>query len=211
MATVIEQVWEPENSGVGGHRARLRFTHQAHVPDLVADLELPLAVDVMQVLTEADRGIAALNHAPSALASFDILARQLLRAESVASSRIEGLQLSHRRLAQAAFSDDASRADLTAASVLGNIAAMQAAVELGRQRRFGPAPLREPTWPAGAGCLRQPHARPRGAPLALPPTSAACNHAGEPRRAIRAPTPPSIASSTCCRARRSSTWGRPNA
>jgi Fic family protein len=52
----------------------------------------------------------------------------LLRGESLASSRIEGLTLSHRRLAQALF--DPKSADETAKAVLGNIAALETAIKL---------------------------------------------------------------------------------
>jgi Fic family protein len=48
-----------------------------------------------------------------------------LRAESVASSRIEGLVMSHRRLAKAAASGGH---DVTADSILGNIAAVEGAL-----------------------------------------------------------------------------------
>jgi hypothetical protein len=55
-----------------------------------------------------------------------------LRAESLASSRIEGLEVSHRRLARAAHGADAH--DQTASDVVGNIAAMERAVEIGTER-----------------------------------------------------------------------------
>ena len=66
----------------------------------------------------------------AALASSESLARLLLRAESVASSRIEGLEIGGRRLLRA----DAARRigekprDVTASEVLGNIDAMTWAV-----------------------------------------------------------------------------------
>jgi len=64
------------------------------------------------------------------MASLEVLARRLLRAESVASSRIEGLSLSQRRLAKAEV-EGADTSDETARSVLGNVSAMEAAVSLG--------------------------------------------------------------------------------
>src|SRR5579875_3080606 len=61
----------------------------------------------------------------------EALARILLRAESVASSRIEGLEIGARRLlrAEAArrLGDDPS--DATAVEILGNIDAMVFAIE----------------------------------------------------------------------------------
>jgi Fic family protein len=75
-----------------------------------------------------------LNRGPPALASLEVLARRLPRAESVASSRIEGLVLSHRRLAKAEV-DGAETRDETARSVLGNVAAMEQAVARGAKDR----------------------------------------------------------------------------
>jgi len=63
----------------------------------------------------------------------EAIARQLLRSESVASSRIEGRALSQRRLAEAIFAPD--QGDITAVSVLNNIAAMETAIRLGSEAR----------------------------------------------------------------------------
>lgn len=59
------------------------------------------------------------------------LARNLLRSESAASSRIEGVRISHKRLARAAYQQTRGRPDPRAAEVLGNISAMERAIELG--------------------------------------------------------------------------------
>lgn len=64
------------------------------------------------------------------MASLSAIAGNLLRSESAASSRIEGLKISHRRLARAAYSG-ASGGDNTAAEILGNVEAMKRAIELG--------------------------------------------------------------------------------
>jgi Fic family protein len=57
------------------------------------------------------------------------VAQNLLRSESVASSRIEGLAISHKRLARAQY-EGIGRADTRAAEVLGNVEAMAAAIAL---------------------------------------------------------------------------------
>jgi hypothetical protein len=105
-----------------------RHTFQAFVPDRIAELDLSLQGEFLGVLSEAERAVDALNRDPPLLEDLETLARQLLRAESVGSSRIEGLVLSHRRLARAAFG--AAEPDLTAESVLGNIRAMDRAILL---------------------------------------------------------------------------------
>jgi Uncharacterized conserved protein len=86
-----------------------------------------LTSHVAAAAANAEAATRDLNENPPRLLELEALARQLLRAESVASSRIEGLVLSHRRLARAAF---APGHDLTAQSVLANIQALDRAVEL---------------------------------------------------------------------------------
>jgi len=100
------------------------------VPDPIADLQLALPSNVAAAVSTAERAVDALNRDPPRLASIEVLARRLLRAESVASSRIEGLLLSQRRLARAEAEETDAR-DETARSVLGNVIAMEHAVSLG--------------------------------------------------------------------------------
>ncbi|MGH3062282.1 MAG: Fic family protein, partial [Gaiellaceae bacterium] len=101
------------------------------MPEAIADDDFLLSSHVAAAGANAEKACRDLNEDPPALVNLDALARQLLRAESVASSRIEGLVLSHRRLAKAAFSHDAR--DLTAQAVLANIAALERAVALGSE------------------------------------------------------------------------------
>lgn len=141
MPKLVRQRWEADFGAFGGRRARRGFTYDAYVPDPVAELDLPLPPDVAAVVAEAEGAVRAVNALAPALSSLDVLARQLLRAESVASSRIEGLVLSHRRLARAAFSGDET--DVTARSVLANIKAMDEAVAGATRRgRFTVARMR---------------------------------------------------------------------
>jgi hypothetical protein len=82
-------------------------------------------------VTEAELAIARLNQEATALADSEAIARLLLRAEAVASSRIEGLEVGGRRLLkeEAARELEGRETDVTAAEVLNNVAAMQWAVE----------------------------------------------------------------------------------
>lgn len=135
MSKVVRQRWEADFGAFGGRRARQAFSYDAFVPDPIADATFELPSELAQAVTEAESTLRNLNVAGPALGGLEVLARQLLRAESVASSRIEGLELSHRRLARAAFSED--EADLTARSVLANIRAMEVAVSsAARAKRF---------------------------------------------------------------------------
>lgn len=129
--------WPADPSAPGGRDERRAFRYRAFVPDPIAALELPLPSSVAAAVSAAERAVDALNRDPPRLASLEVLARRLLRAESVASSRIEGLVLSQRRLARAEAEQSDAR-DETARSVLGNVAAMEHAVALGT----GARPLR---------------------------------------------------------------------
>ncbi len=125
-----ERIWHADYGRYGGRRSRGSFSYQAYVPEPVAEFDLPLPGDVAEVVSEAEREVSLLNHDPPELDGLEALARQLLRAESLASSRIEGLTLSHRRLAKAAADPEGSR-DVNARSVVGNIIAMEKAIEIG--------------------------------------------------------------------------------
>lgn len=129
MAEYQERVWPADPSGQS-RRDREPFRYRAYVPDRIGEAEFPMAGPVAQAVSEAERALGDLYGGPPAVDTLESVARQLLRAESVASSRIEGLELSHTRLARADYQGDAAR-DETARSVLGNIRAMERAIELG--------------------------------------------------------------------------------
>jgi len=82
-------------------------------------------------VADAERAVERLNREASGLADPEAVARLLMRAEAVASSRIEGLEVGGRRLLKAQLArglgEDAS--DVTATEVLNNIEAMRWAVE----------------------------------------------------------------------------------
>jgi len=86
--------------------------------------------EVAADVADAEAALARLNHTASALADTEALARLLLRAEAVASSKIEGLEVGGRRLlrAEAARELQVEAHDVTAEEVLGNIEAMSWAV-----------------------------------------------------------------------------------
>ncbi len=137
MARYETRSWPADPSAPGGRAERRAFSYRAFVPDPIADLQLALPSNVAAAVSTAERAVDALNRDPPRLASLEVLARRLLRSESVASSRIEGLVLSQRRLARAEAEEPDTR-DETAKSVLGNVAAMEHAVAIGA----GAKPLR---------------------------------------------------------------------
>ncbi|ACG71840.1 filamentation induced by cAMP protein Fic [Anaeromyxobacter sp. K] len=137
MSRYETRSWPADPSAPGGRAERRAFRYRAFVPDAIAELQLALPSSVAAAVSTAERAVDALNRDPPRLASLEVLARRLLRAESVASSRIEGLVLSQRRFARAEAEAPDAR-DETARSVLGNVAAMEHAVALGA----GAKPLR---------------------------------------------------------------------
>jgi Fic family protein len=100
------------------------------VPDPIGEWEPSFSTATFALVERAGVAVRELNATGEALVSLEGLARQLLRSEALASSRIEGLTVSHRKLAQAALGDD-RHAPHRAQEVLGNMRAMEAAVQVG--------------------------------------------------------------------------------
>jgi Fic family protein len=130
MSTVIRSRWLSDRSGPSRKDNR-SCEYEAYVPDPLAGRAFTIDGDVAADIADAEAAITRLNVEAASLVDTEALARILLRAESAASSRIEGLEIGARRLlrAEAAreFGDDAS--DVTATEVLGNIDAMVYGIE----------------------------------------------------------------------------------
>ncbi len=122
------RIWEADPNAYGGRSARRSVRLKAFIPDTIAAFEPLLSSPTMARISEAERAIQSLNQ-PLLAQPLGGLASRLLRAESVASSRIEGLQISQRRLARAEAEAAGSR-DATARAVLGNVVAMDRIIEL---------------------------------------------------------------------------------
>jgi Fic family protein len=130
VAKVIRRRWVSD-AGTGlARRDRLSCDYEAYLPDTLSDRLLSLSSQTAADVADAERAIAVLDAAAATLADTEALARILLRAESVASSRIEGLEVGARRLlrAEAAIELGGDTSDVTATEVLGNIDAMAAAI-----------------------------------------------------------------------------------
>ena len=125
MAGFEERIWDANIAGPT-RRDRRPCRYSVYQPDRLSDRRFAFDGDVAADVADAEAGLVRLNAAAETLADTEALARLLLRAESVASSRIEGLVVGGRRLLRA----DAARQlgeevrDVTAAEVLANIDAM---------------------------------------------------------------------------------------
>lgn len=128
MPRTVTLRWDGDPNAYGERRARAGFAYQAFIPDPIADLQLDLPGEVALAVSQAESAIGSLHAGPTT-GGLEALGPLLLRAESVASSRIEGLELSQRNLARALFDPRAAKG--TALAVAGNVRAMEAAIDLG--------------------------------------------------------------------------------
>jgi Fic family protein len=134
---LVLRTWEynPTLDAPAAYRRACRY--EAFVPDELISLPLVLNASLAGTVSEAERAIRELNdQREPALAP---LARLLLRTESIASSKVEGMQIGVRELARAeARAESGIAPGTTAIEVLANIDAMVLAVEdAAEMERFG--------------------------------------------------------------------------
>ena len=132
MAEYVDALWPGASNGAT--RAERRpCAYRAYVPDPLTGRPLTLTAQRSADIADVERQILALNASEQTLVGPEALARLLLRAEAVASSFIEGLRINVRRLAKADIAEKTGLGeyDATARAVLGNVRAMESALELG--------------------------------------------------------------------------------
>src|SRR5258708_3542575 len=131
MARLIKRHWEPSSSSGLPRRDRQGCDYHAYVPDLLNGRAISLTGETAADVADAENAVTRLNAEAKALVDTEAIARLLLRAEAVASSLIEGLEVGGRRLleAEAARVMGGEPSDITAIEVLNNIEAMIWAVE----------------------------------------------------------------------------------
>jgi Fic family protein len=125
MSQLLHRRWTSDGSGPS-RRQRASCDYDAYLPDPLVPRAFQLDGDVAADVADAERAITRLNEGAAALVNTEALARMLLRAEAVASSRIEGLRVGARRLLHAEISGQlgADQSDVTASEILRNIEAM---------------------------------------------------------------------------------------
>lgn len=125
---LIQRTWQSDPAIYAPARYKRACRYAAFVPDELTGLKFTLDATLAGLVSEAERAIRELNQAGGN--TLDPLARLLLRTESIASSKVEGLQLGVRELARAeAKVDSGQKVGPTAVDVLANIDAMVLAVE----------------------------------------------------------------------------------
>ena len=130
MAKVIRRRWVTDISNGLARRDRRSCEYECYIPDALTGRDIALSSETAADIADAERAIAVLDAGASTLLDTEALARILLRAESVASSRIEGLEVGARRLlrAEAAMALGEEPSDVTATEVLANINAMASTI-----------------------------------------------------------------------------------
>lgn len=125
--TLTERMWEWDGENpIPNPRYRRSCRYQAFLPDPLLELP-PIEPEVAGAISAAEEAIRRLNDV--AQPGLQPLARLLLRSESIASSKVEGMQMDARSLALAeAKSDLGNKIGTEAAEILANIDAMQLAV-----------------------------------------------------------------------------------
>lgn len=125
---LIPQTWSYDPTINAPNAYRRACTYGAFVPDELSSLLVHLDGQLAGVVSEAEHSTRQLNDTGGP--ALDPLARLLLRTESIASSKVEGMQLGVRELARAeAKAESGITPSPTVLELLGNIDAMVLAVE----------------------------------------------------------------------------------
>jgi Fic family protein len=132
VGELIRRRWTASFEGMS-RRDRQGCDYDVFCPDPLGGWNPILAADLVSDLADAEAAVRRLNSTETTQVSLEGFARFLLRTESVASSKIEGLDAGPRRLldAEVLLARGGEAADRVAAEVLANVAATEAAVELG--------------------------------------------------------------------------------
>ncbi|HET9985753.1 MAG TPA: Fic family protein [Longimicrobiales bacterium] len=124
----ISLIWPHDPTVNAAPKYRRACRYEAFIPDPLVGQSLRLGADAAGVVSDAEAAIHELN--ASARPALAPLARLLLRTESIASSKVEGMQLGVRELARAeARLDSGGRAGPAALEILANVDAMQLAID----------------------------------------------------------------------------------
>jgi Fic family protein len=131
MSRFDTRFWDVGARSGLSRKDRAGRSYSVYIPDPLVGRIFRFEGNAVADVSDAERAIRDLDARSTALADTEALARLLLRAESVASSKIEGLQVGARRLlrADAARAGGENESDVTAADVLGNIDAMTYALQ----------------------------------------------------------------------------------
>lgn len=124
----INLTWHHDPSLSIPTKYRKACRYEAFVPKPLLETPLSLSVEAAGLAAEAEAAVRSLN--ATARPALRPLARLLLRTESIASSKVEGLQLDVRTLARAeSRMETGGKISPTALEILANIDAMELAID----------------------------------------------------------------------------------
>jgi Fic family protein len=124
------QFWLSDTRGAN-RRERQSGAYHPFVPDKLSDTDHLLTPEASEAAAQAQADIQRLDLTTPHLANTEPIARLILRAEAVASSKIEGLQISAGKLLEYEALDElgvSHRIGSTEAAVLGNISSMEESI-----------------------------------------------------------------------------------
>lgn len=123
----ISLIWPHDPTLHAPARYRRACRYEAFLPDPIAKEGFTLGADLAGLVSEAEHAIRDLNLV--ARPALTPLGRLLLRTESIASSKVEGMQLGVPELARAeARFETGGKAGPTALEIMANIDAMEVAI-----------------------------------------------------------------------------------
>ena len=122
MGTYLDRFWQPDGGGMN-KAERMGGPYRPYLPDMLAGYEPMLSPSCAKAVADAQEAIGRLELSGS-LTDTEPLARMMLRAEAVSSSRIEGLEMPAGKLLEYEELDRLGvehRLDSTEAQILGNL------------------------------------------------------------------------------------------
>lgn len=129
MASLLTQTWEPSWDGPT-RSARRGGRFQAYVPDTLTGRPLAVEAQLSTRAAAVESSVRGSSAGPASR-SLEGLARFLLRSEAIASSRIEGMQVSAQQVALAELAQiesvDRGRVSRSAQFVANNITILRSA------------------------------------------------------------------------------------
>jgi Fic family protein len=131
MPELIKLTWTPRVAEGLPRKDRRGCEYEAYVPGPLVGRTITLDGATAADIADAELAVSRLDAGAHGLADSEALAHLLLRAEAVASSKIEGLEIGGRRLLKAQLAQALGQRaiDVTAQEILNNIDAMAVALE----------------------------------------------------------------------------------
>lgn len=122
MGVYLNRFWQPDGGGMN-KAERMGGPYHPYLPDALANYEPKLNPSCAKAIADAQEALGKLE-ASGSLVDTEPLARMMLRAEAISSSRIEGLEMPANKLLEYEELDRLGvkhRLDSTEAQIIGNI------------------------------------------------------------------------------------------